>query len=458
MATISTPSSGPAILVLPSVQKWRFMGLEITTSYVSTTNTVYNLILSGTLADASTSITVQAQLPQTLIYDRLYVHGLSTANVTRGIDMDSQGTAIVDSYCDEIHTNNSDSQCFFGFNGPGPYLIQNNFVQGAGENIMFGGSDPAITNLVPSDITIVGNLIQKNQTWRGEASPYNWDVKNLFELKNAQRVLLDGNVIQYTWDSGQDEAMIWRSVNQGGTCTWCVVQDVTGTHNIIQHVPMAFVLAGSDTSSVVSAGTHRILIKNNVMTDVNSVTWGGSGWLIQLSSASSGATLDNITIDHNTGFETNMILSLGNSGVVNNVQYTNNLTGLGTYGIFGNGGTKGKSAITTWLTNYVYNDDAIIGSDPGGYPTGTFFNTQSRMEFTSVTGTDLNLSGNFQLTSNSPYYRAGTDGKDIGVWDWTCLNYDTAAALAGNFVPNPGCVLSGNLQPQPPTSLTATVD
>jgi hypothetical protein len=96
-----------------------------------------------------------------------------------------------------------DSQRLMSFNGVGPYLIQNNFLQGGAENIVFGGTDPGITNLIPSDITIVGNLIQKNLTWRGQAAPYNWVIKNLFELKNAQRLLIDGNVLQYTWVSGQ---------------------------------------------------------------------------------------------------------------------------------------------------------------------------------------------------------------------------------------------------------------
>ena len=64
---------------------------------------------------------------------------------------------------------------------------------------MFGGADPAIANLVPSDITIIGNLFQKNTAWRGVIS----DVKNLFECKNAQRALIDGNVLQYTWAAGR---------------------------------------------------------------------------------------------------------------------------------------------------------------------------------------------------------------------------------------------------------------
>ena len=45
-----------------------------------------------------------------------------------------------------------------GWNGPGPFLIENNYLEAAGENVMFGGSDPSIANLVPSNITIRRNL------------------------------------------------------------------------------------------------------------------------------------------------------------------------------------------------------------------------------------------------------------------------------------------------------------
>ena len=36
--------------------------------------------------------------------------------------------------------------------GTGPYNIINNHLEGASENVMFGGADPDISNLVPADI------------------------------------------------------------------------------------------------------------------------------------------------------------------------------------------------------------------------------------------------------------------------------------------------------------------
>ena len=90
-------------------------------------------------------------------------------------------------------------------------------------------------------------------------------------------------------------------------------------------------------------------------------------------------------------------------------------------------------------------------SDGNTWPSGTFWSTQAAVQFTNF------ASANYQLLNSSPYHNAGADGKDIGVWDWTCLNNDTAAAIAGKFVLSSGCALSGKLLPQPPTNLNGVV-
>jgi hypothetical protein len=463
MAKIATPNASPAIQFLPNSNHWRLIGLEITTSRESISGTVYYLVATGEM------VNLESQLPDFIIFDRIYIHGLPNTNIQHGIGMDTQSFGIVDSYCDEIHHNSADSQCLFSYNGSGPFLIQNNFIQASGENIMFGGADPTIIALVPSDITIIGNLIQKNLAWRNEGKPYNWVVKNLFELKNAQRLLLDGNVVQYTWVAGQAVAMLIRSVNQGGGCIWCVVQDITITHNVIQHAPLGIAIAAFATSN--SLPTQRVLVQNNVLNDISSVNWGagGRGWLFQLSVAPAPQAHDWI-INHNTGFEDVAFAYLGDSGTVRNLQMTNNLANFGKVGIQGNGTGSCAPALNVFAPGYIYGKQAFVtlsGSNTGfTCPPGTSFSSLNGIEFTSAGGVLPNLSGNFQLSSSSPYHNAGTDGKDIGVADWACFDDDIAAAQAGTYVANTGgCGVSakstssaGTDSPvQAPTNLNAIV-
>src|SRR5207247_4884831 len=66
--------------------------------------------------------------------------------------------------------------------------------------MMFGGGDPSISNLVPSDIEIRNNHFFKPTSWRGVWAA----VKNNFELKNARRLLVEGNIFENNWLADQD--------------------------------------------------------------------------------------------------------------------------------------------------------------------------------------------------------------------------------------------------------------
>src|SRR5439155_1665302 len=78
---------------------------------------------------------------------------------------------------------------------------------GVGENVLFGGADPGISNLVPSDIEFRKNYLVKPLSWRADGSSYagiHWSVNNIFELKNAQRILVDGNLFENNWTDAQN--------------------------------------------------------------------------------------------------------------------------------------------------------------------------------------------------------------------------------------------------------------
>src|SRR5262249_45679041 len=135
-----------------------------------------------------------------LVVDRVYVHGDPAYGQKRGIGLNSASTSILNSYIAEIKAVGQDSQAICGWNGPGPYIVTNNYLEAAGENVLIGGADPFIPNLVPSDITFTKNYFTKQLAWRTQS----WQVKNLLELKNAQRVAIDGNVLEYNWQAAQN--------------------------------------------------------------------------------------------------------------------------------------------------------------------------------------------------------------------------------------------------------------
>jgi hypothetical protein len=52
---------------------------------------------------------------------------------------------------------------------------------------------------VPTNIQIRRNYLTKPIAWKGST----WAVKNILELKNAQDVVIEGNLLEYNWSAAQ---------------------------------------------------------------------------------------------------------------------------------------------------------------------------------------------------------------------------------------------------------------
>ena len=94
----------------------------------------------GRRDDCSADAKTEASLPHHVIFDRVYVHGTPTGNVRRGILANAAWVGLVDSYISDIHEVGADTQAFGAWNGTGPYLIRNNYLEAGAENIMTFGN------------------------------------------------------------------------------------------------------------------------------------------------------------------------------------------------------------------------------------------------------------------------------------------------------------------------------
>ena len=98
--------------------------------------------------------TTVAQLPHDLVLDRMYIHGTATGAMRRGVGLNGASSGLSTRTSASAMTTGSDAQAVSGWSGPGPFKIVNNYLEASGENVMFGGSDPLINGLIPSDIEI----------------------------------------------------------------------------------------------------------------------------------------------------------------------------------------------------------------------------------------------------------------------------------------------------------------
>ena len=81
MPKIVSPNTAPAIGTAAGAHHFRFVGVEITTTWASTSATNFGLVS----LEAPNGNTTLAQAPTDIVFDRCYIHGTPTGNVRRGI-------------------------------------------------------------------------------------------------------------------------------------------------------------------------------------------------------------------------------------------------------------------------------------------------------------------------------------------------------------------------------------
>jgi Putative Ig domain/Bacterial Ig domain len=486
----------------PGAAFWRLQFLELEANYKGQGDIV-------SLGDGSAAQNTLARVPHHLIVDRVYIHGDVVHGQKRGIGLNSGQTSIVNSHISEIKGIGQDVQAIAGWNGPGPYRIENNYLEAATEVLIFGGDDPKIPNLTPSDIVVRNNVLRRPASWRdpvvatpagvtavaspggalaagtyayrvvarrpvgtttaksdasvetavsvaaggsvilswapvagaaeylvygrtpGTTSRYwtvtgtsfvddgtslgtsgtpskatVWQVKNIFELKNAQRVQVDHNLMENNWSAAQNGfAVLFTPRNQYGGCTWCVVRDVVFEYNVVRHVAGGINLLGEDYLQPTQRTTN-IVIRHNEFSDV-SKAWGGSGYFMTISDQP-----EHVTVDHNTIVSPNgggVITAAG--GPISNFVFTNNVTRHNSYGVFGANVGYGNAAIAAYFPGGVFTRNVFAGGNASKYPAGNEFPTLAAFEahFADYVASD------FALHPGTDWANAGTDGLDLGV-------------------------------------------
>ena len=347
-------SSNSVIIADAGAHHFRFLGIEMSPT---AGGFLLNVALIG--SDESSS----AQQPHHIIFDRCYVHGDPMKGSRRGIALNAGHSAVIGSYVSDFKEEGADAQAIAGWNGAGPFRIENNYLEAAGENVMFGGSDPTVDGLVPSDIEIRRNHISKPLRWKegaGRAEGARWSIKNLLELKNARRVVIEGNLFERNWAQAQNGfAILFTVRNQDGSAPWSVVEDVLFVNNLVTQAGSGVNILGRDDAAP-SGQARRIAILNNLFTGIDATRWGGSGILFQILNGTADLRIENNTA-HHTGA---MIVAEGepHHGFV----YRANLTSKNTYGIIGTGTAPEAPTIHAYFPGAVIEKNTRVAS--GRFP------------------------------------------------------------------------------------------
>lgn len=340
---------------------------------------------------------------------------------------------------------------------------------GGGQNLYWQ------TSSLTQDDTGSGSTTGNVPTGTGTA----WNWKNLFELKNMKRAIVQGNIFEYSWKSGQaGHAILFTPSNSSNANDSTCVEDVTFRDNMIRHAPAVYQLTGRDASGGDTVcPTARVSMTNNLAYDIGPA-WGDS--IDHMIISTGGIDLpkgpSDVIYRHNT-----VIMPVGRStfffnlsqgtgtGVywpVVNFDNRDNILYRATAGFTGNGscaqGSNGSTGCwdlmasgTKYLTSNV-----LIDANCSLYPAGNFCPTAATLnaQFVSYSG------NNYRLSPGTAYKNAASDGTDIGANIDTIESYtakaqsgDTTGVVQPDPTPEPEPDPEPEPVPVPPVITTATI-
>jgi hypothetical protein len=523
LAKIQSTNSVPAVVTAPGAHHWRLQLLEFPSTQLG-----YGEIVR--IGEGAAPQTLLSQVPYEIELDRLYIHGSQLYGQKRGVALNGAGVTIHNCYISEIKGVGIDTQAIGGWNGPGPFTIENNYLEGAGENFLLGGSDPSIPGLVTEHVMFRYNYVSKPMAWRDaiipapegvsatavagggtlpagtysyrvlarrqvgggtwgtsapsalvtatvaaqgavsiswtpvpDATEYRvygrnqfwtvsrasfsdagaagtsaamptapgttWQVKNIFELKNARHVTIEYNIFENNWAQAQKGyAILFTPRNQDGTCPWCVVSDVTFQFNEVRNVGGAISVLGYDSPNV-SAQTTTVVIRHNLFHGITKTL--GSGWFLLI-----GDEPRDVTVDHNTiDFDgTTAVYAYGGTDAaprqIAGFRFVNNALRHNQYGINGAGAASGTATLTAYFPGAVVQGNWFQGGTASRYPSGNIFSGTFEAAFMDVFADD------YRVSVNSVLLGGALDGTNIGA-DIFTLNAGLRLAGGGTAAAGP---------------------
>jgi hypothetical protein len=381
MATIVAGMAGrAAVKASDGANHYRFVGIEFTANSMTFN---YGVVVLGNEEKR------QASVPHDIEIDRSYIHPSGNTVARRGIALNSASTTIKNSYISGFGFPEQETQGICGWSGTRDVKILNNYIEGGAENVMFGGSDIDNAELIPANIEIRGNHLNKPKAWATTAT-----VKTLFEVKNAKNVTFAGNYLENNWKGSAFRITVR---NQDGGSPYSTIEDVVIRDNVVKGSGDGINILGKDDAHP-SQTLRRLDIENNLFLDIVGANNGfdGSGYFVQVSDGES------ITIANNTAFNRGNIATIYDT-MPRGFVMRDNIVGLGAYGVHAALDMKSDQTRSMFSGNIFMNLNGVGDGDAAIPATNTVVRGSADVRFTDV------ANGDYRLADNSKFRGKGAE-------------------------------------------------
>jgi hypothetical protein len=313
--------------------------------------------------------------------------------VSSGLSINGKNIEILNSHISDFRLPDDEGHAIVAWNAPGPFKIVNNYIEASGIGVLFGGAT-ANKEMNPADLEFRRNHVTKKTEWRGK-----YAVKNLFELKDMRRAVIEENIFENNWASAQDGTAILFTPASFQSGPDARVEEIVFRSNIVRKTGNAITMTGTDYGDPkypnIPVQNTNVRIENNFFGEIGG-RWGdkSAGRFLLLTS---GAGPDNLTFDHNTINNSGTLIVLDAAPLAKFV-FTNNIGNHNDYGIIGvgsRGGGIGSIALKAYTNGLTFRKNVIIGAEASRYPAENFY--PSRLD-----------------EPNAYNKGKATDGKDLG--------------------------------------------
>jgi hypothetical protein len=539
LAFLGLNSGCTVVKIDPGAGYWRLQGLEISAAPTNCDFGGNALVYFSYALGGGGALARQDLFPHHIVVDQCWIHGIDSYDIRDGVQLDGISMRIQNSTIERIRTasiSGAESHGIVSYSGLGPNWVVNNTISAGMIQTLWGGADPTMQGVRTEGLTYIGNWLYRPFKWMdwsgttdpsplspcpvdtdGHGATYRntslgtyWECqgaapgtwmpigastytsltsariptpdKNVFELKDASRVYVEGNLF--------DQAYSWNFQSQHGAC---VLLNLTGKppdrishvvmqNNVCQHMPWGISqgqVQGTVNWDNGGVAMHNIVFRNNVFQYLgetqytnpgfgNVSLWGQDTVYHQMGAWYAGALTD----DHNTVIGVNSTITnpqnnaavrldgLATSGPVftSGQRVTNGIITAGRAPVMSTvgGGNLWGAVITGWgpyaeLSNNVFLDNLGIGTgnmlastqhcDPGvpNCPYKTPHNTYPPSclgcQYPSPAAVNFtNYPATLSLQAGSPLKGAGLDGKDLGA-DLNTAAWATVGAPYGALSP-----------------------